>query len=94
MSRARPRPRLQRDVAKGAVSLVPVERVPDRAFACKELLDGIPVDEINVEPAVVVVVEQGHSAADRLDENVVRRTTHETEFDPRFGWHPPELDRA
>jgi hypothetical protein len=50
-----------------------VLRVPEARVVLLQPGDPGPVGEEHVEPAVVVEVEEGHAAEDRLDHRLVRR---------------------
>jgi hypothetical protein len=59
-------------VGEGAVPVVAVEGVAERARRREEVRRAA-VDEVDVEPAVAVVVEDGDAGPDRLRQETLRR---------------------
>ena len=62
-----PNPGLHRHVGECAVAFVPVEAVVERGIGFVQLRLAGSVDEVNVGPAVVVIVEDGHARNHRLN---------------------------
>src|SRR5712664_1923829 len=60
-------PRLFRDVAEGAVMIVAIQMVR-RSFSRGESLEFGPIDDENVRPAIVVVVENRNARPGRFDD--------------------------
>ena len=64
------------DVGEGAVVIVVEERGVRRGLFAGERVDGGAVDDVDVEPAVVVVVEQAYTRALGLDDVVLGWSAH------------------
>ena len=65
--------RLLRDIGEGAVAVVVEQPIPIFGRFLSQRRDGRAVDEINVQIAVVIVIEQGHAGQHRFGQVLVRR---------------------
>src|SRR5215469_2754766 len=65
-----------RDVGESAVVVVAEERGVGRGFFAVERIEGRTVDEVDVKPAVVVVVDQADAGAVRFDDEVLLGHAH------------------
>ena len=77
------------------VPLVPIEGIGDAALPGSQLLPEAPVDGIQIEPAVPVVVDPTDSAAHRLQDVVLGAAPAPVpEVQPRFTAHLREVNAA
>ena len=67
---------LLRDIGERAVVIVVEQRGVRRLFLAVERVEGRAVDEVDIEPAVVVVVDQANAGAVGLDDEVLLRGAH------------------
>src|SRR5580658_924006 len=67
---------LGRHVGERAVVVIMKQRRVGRRLLAVERIKGRAVDDINIEPAVVVVVDQPHAGALGLDDVLLLRTAH------------------
>ena len=88
-----PQPRLQRHVGKRAVAVV-LEQVADRLLALGKPLQPPAIDQKNVHPVVLVVVEEGRAAAGRLQQIFVAvlAAKDRLHVEPGFLGHVHKLD--
>ncbi len=64
------------DIGEGAVVIVAEEGGMRRRCFPGERIPCAAIDEIDIKPAVIVVVEQSDSGADRLEDERLRRAAH------------------
>ena len=65
-----------RDIGESSVVVVVKQRGMRRLFLAVQRIEGRAIDQVNVEPAVVVVIDQAHARAVGLDNEVLLRHAH------------------
>src|SRR6185437_6719222 len=67
---------LRRDIGKRAIVVVMEERGVRRIFLAVQRIESRSVHKIDIEPAVVIVIDEAYAGAIRLDDEVLFRRAH------------------